>query len=207
MIPKVIHYCWFGHGEKPKLIKKCIDSWYRVLPDYEIKEWNEDNWDVNKYKYTQQAYEQKKWAFCSDTCRMDILYREGGISFDADIEAIRSFPEEMLNQRAFTSKESSSRWISAVIAAEQGHPWIKKILRYYKQNDFEFNPTKITNTTIIDNINKRWYKETKGDIIYLHKDVVIYPADWLEANSWSTGMKNITPRTITCHHYTASWLK
>lgn len=206
-IPKIIVYSWFGNNPKPKLIQDCIDSWKRILHEYEIIELNENTWDINKYKYSKQAYEQKRWAFVSDIARIDWLYSNGGISFDADIRCVRTFPEEMLSQEAFTSTESSGRWISAVIAAKKGSKWIHKILKYYRYIDFEYNPTKITNTVIIDKINKQLYKETIGDIIYLHGGTAIYKNHILEAKDWSSGKYNITDETITVHEYEGSWIK
>lgn len=89
MIPKIIHYCWFGRGPLPELAQKCIASWKKYLPDYEIKEWNEDNFDVNIIPYTAEAYKAKKYAFVSDYARFWILYQYGGIYFDTDVEVIR----------------------------------------------------------------------------------------------------------------------
>ena len=89
MIPKIIHYCWFGRNPLPESAKKCIASWRKFLPDYEIKEWNEDNFDVNIISYTQQAYEAKKYAFVSDYARFWILYKYGGLYFDTDVEVIK----------------------------------------------------------------------------------------------------------------------
>lgn len=86
MIPKIIHYCWFGKGELPPLALKCIESWKKYMPDYEIKEWNEDNYDVRKIPYTSQAYDAKKYAFVSDYARFDILYEHGGLYFDTDVD-------------------------------------------------------------------------------------------------------------------------
>ena len=91
MIPKVIHYCWFGRGEKPRLAKKCIASWKKYMPDYEIIEWNEDNYDVFSNPYTRFCYENKKWAFLSDFIRLDIVEKHGGVYFDTDVEEVKNF--------------------------------------------------------------------------------------------------------------------
>ena len=97
MIPKKIHYCWFGRGEKPKLAQKCIASWRKYMPDYEIIEWNEDNFDVNRNAYTKMCYEQKKYAFLTDYLRLVIIEEQGGIYFDTDVEAVRSFDDLLEN--------------------------------------------------------------------------------------------------------------
>ena len=88
-IPKVIHYCWFGKNPKPPLIQKCMDSWKQVLPEYEIIEWNEDNFDVAENQYAKEAYENKKWAFVTDYVRLKVLYEHGGIYLDSDVEILK----------------------------------------------------------------------------------------------------------------------
>ena len=109
MIPKIIHYCWFGHNRKPALIKKCIESWKKFMPDWEIREWNEENYDVYKNQYIRNAYAQKKWAFVVDYARFDILNQFGGIFLDTDVELLRPIPEEILRNDAFTGFESPER--------------------------------------------------------------------------------------------------
>ena len=102
MIPRKIHYCWFGRGEKPRLAQKCIASWKKYCPDYEIIEWNEDNFDVNRNAYTQMCYKEKKYAFLTDYLRLLIVEEQGGIYFDTDVEAVRSF-DELLDNPAFSA--------------------------------------------------------------------------------------------------------
>lgn len=105
MIPKKIHYCWFGRGEKPKLAKKCIQSWKKYCPDYEIIEWNEDNFDIDQYPYLRWCYDNKKWAFLSDFARLLVVYQNGGIYFDTDVELIKT-PDELLGCNAFFGFEN-----------------------------------------------------------------------------------------------------
>jgi len=206
MINKTIMYSWFGNNKKPSLIEKCIDSWKCIIPDYMIVEINEQNWDITKYTYAKEAYYQKKYAFVSDVCRYDWLLENSGITLDADIEIIKPFSEDILSQRAFTSLETAGRWISAVIASEANHPWVKRILKYYKQNKFIYDPNNICNTSIIHDINKSWYKETRDNVIYLHEDVAIYSRDYFECKNWDNGKIELTKNSYSIHHYTASWL-
>ena len=103
-IPKTIHYCWFGRNPLPSLAIKCIASWKKYLPDYEIKEWNEDNFDVNVVPYTREAYAAKKYAFVSDYARFKILYEEGGLYFDTDVEVIKPF-DDIIARGAFMGCE------------------------------------------------------------------------------------------------------
>lgn len=105
MIPKKIHYCWFGMGEKPELAKKCIQSWKKYCPDYEIIEWNEDNFDIDQYPYLRWCYDNKKWAFLSDFARLLVVYQNGGIYFDTDVELIKT-PDELLGCNAFFGFEN-----------------------------------------------------------------------------------------------------
>ena len=100
MIPKIIHYCWFGRKPLPPLAVKCIESWKKYLPDYTIKEWNEDNFDINIVPYTREAYEVGKYAFVSDYARFYILYHHGGLYFDTDVEVIRPM-DDLVGRGAF----------------------------------------------------------------------------------------------------------
>ena len=109
MIPKRIHYCWFGNNPKPRLIQKCIASWKRMLPDWEISEWNETNYDVTKNAYIAEAYKQKKWAFVVDYARFDILNQYGGVFLDTDVELLKPIPDSFLAYQAFTGFDRESR--------------------------------------------------------------------------------------------------
>ena len=124
MIPKIIHYCWFGYNKKPELIEKCIESWHKFLPDWEFREWNESNYNVNKNEYIKEAYKQKKWAFVSDYARFDILNQYGGVYLDTDVELLKPISDEILQHEAFTGFQSNNRvnpgLIYGSIAGQQG---------------------------------------------------------------------------------------
>ena len=143
MIPKKIHYCWFGRNPLPESALKCIASWKKFFPDYEIIEWNEDNFDVNCIPYTRQAYEAKKYAFVSDYARFKILYEHGGVYFDTDVEVIRSM-DDIIERGAFLGFEinpNENRPYGAVnpgvgMGAESGMSLYKNILDYYSQLSF-----------------------------------------------------------------------
>ena len=111
MIPKIIHYCWFGRGEKPMLAKKCIASWKKYCPDYEIIEWNEDNFDINLNPYTKWCYENKKYAFLSDYVRLLVVYQNGGLYFDTDVELLKN-PDFLLENQAFFGFETDEIEVS-----------------------------------------------------------------------------------------------
>ena len=113
-IPHIIHYCWFGRNPKSELVLNCIESWKKYLPGYEIREWNEDNYDVTQVNFVKEAYENQKWAFVSDYVRFDVLYQFGGIYFDTDVELLKPIPEEILAKRAFTGFESTKLILSLI---------------------------------------------------------------------------------------------
>ena len=115
-IPKIIHYCWFGRNPLPPLAEKCIASWKQYLPDYEIKEWNEDNFDVCMNPYIEEAYHLKKYAFVSDFARFDILYEHGGLYFDTDVEVIKSF-DGLLDHNAFFGFENDD-FVASIYTVE-----------------------------------------------------------------------------------------
>lgn len=131
MIPRKIHYCWFGRGKKPKLAKKCIESWKRFCPDYEIIEWNEDNFDINQYEYVKYCYREKKWAFLSDFVRLIVVYEQGGIYFDTDVELIKS-PNELLKYEAFYGFENKEIIATGLgFGAEKEHKTVKEMIDIY----------------------------------------------------------------------------
>lgn len=141
MIPKVIHYCWFSGEKKPRLIRRCIKSWKKVLPDYEIKCWDANSFDFNSVPYVKQAYEKKKWAFVADYVRLYALYTEGGIYLDSDVEVYKRF-DEFLKYSFFAGTdirnlEKKQFGIeAAIMGAEKGHYYLKECLEYYNSMYF-----------------------------------------------------------------------
>ncbi|MEE1219146.1 MAG: glycosyltransferase [Ruminococcus sp.] len=160
MIPKIIHYCWFGNNEKPEVIKKCIESWQKFCPDYEIIEWNESNFDINMYTYVKEAYEAKKWAFVSDVARLWVVYTHGGIYMDTDVEFLDSI-DDLLKYKLFISFESERSINTGLgFGAEKNNQLVKKILDDYKARRFKLDNGKFNMTAcpsyntqvIVDNI-------------------------------------------------------
>ena len=135
MIPIIIHYCWFGRKEKPNNIIDNIRNWQHVLPDYQIKEWNEDNFDVNSMVFTKEAYKVKKYAFVSDIARLHALMTEGGIYLDTDVRVLKSF-DPYLNHNSFIGLEDPKRLSTAVIGAHANVNWIRSFLSTYKEKHF-----------------------------------------------------------------------
>ena len=217
MIPKIIHYCWFGRGPLPELAQKCIASWKKYLPDYEIKEWNEDNFDVNIIPYTAEAYKAKKYAFVSDYARFWILYQYGGIYFDTDVEVIR--PMDDIIERgnfmgfetdpSFTNDDASKASVNPGLGmgVAPGLGLIKKMLDFYEGRHFEFIPGGIGQLTIVhiatEVLRKAGLKQQQG--IQQVDDMWIYPAEYFCPINLKTGRIHVRPNTRTIHHYAGTW--
>ena len=190
MISKIVNFCWFGRGKKSDLIKKCMNSWRKYLPDYKFIEWNEDNFPIDYNKFTKQAYEQKKYAFVSDVARLYALHTVGGIYMDTDVEVFKSL-DEFLNEPAFTGFESVGFPVCATMGAEKGNPIIKELLDYYNDRDFEVK----TNTVIISEILEKHGIDRNKNELQRVKDITIYPREY-----FTTG------EGYTKHHFKGSWL-
>lgn len=202
----------------PELAQKCIASWKKYLPDYEIKEWNEDNFDVNIIPYTAEAYKAKKYAFVSDYARFWILYQYGGIYFDTDVEVIRPIddivergnfmgfetdPKPQLKEDA--SEASVNPGLGMGVAPGLGI--IKKMLDYYEGRHFEFIPGGIGQLTIVhiatEVLRKAGLKQQQG--IQQVDDMWIYPAEYFCPINLKTGRIHVRPNTRTIHHYAGTW--
>lgn len=151
-IPKVIHYCWFGRNPKSELIQKCIQSWKEKCPDYQIVEWNEDNWDIDAYPYAREAYDAKKWAFVSDVARLDILYRHGGIYLDTDVELLRDDPFlDMLIRVAFFPFENERRINTGQCFGAEKECWfVDKLMDSYRVRHFDAENISAEKNTLIN---------------------------------------------------------
>lgn len=214
-IPKKIHYCWFGRNPLPESARKCIASWRKYLSDYEIIEWNEDNFDVDSIPYTRQAYEAKKYAFVSDYARFKILYEHGGLYFDTDVEVIRPI-DDIVARGPFMGFEISPDGESTMGAVNPGlglgvSPGLglyRDILDYYQTIPFLCNDGTLNTTTIVvhtTNVLKRYgLKMTEG--IQFVKGIYIYPQEYFNPLDDATGRLRITTNTRTIHWYSKSWL-
>ena len=211
MIPKIIHYCWFGRNPLPPLAIKCIESWKKYFPDYEIKEWNEDNFNVNIIPYTQKAYEAKKYAFVSDYARFWILYNYGGIYFDTDVEVIRSM-DDIIKKGPFMGCETQKADCNPGLGLGC-YPQInliKTMLDLYetltftanKNNEFKYK-TIVEYTTEI--LVKHGLKHTHK--IQIIEGFHIYPYDYFNPINITTKRLHITDNTRSIHHFAASWVE
>lgn len=181
MIPKKIHYCWFGRGEMPEEAKRCIDSWHKFMPDYEYKLWDEDNFDVNQIPYTKEAYEAKKYAFVSDYVRLWALEREGGVYLDVDFEVYKPF-DDLLRYRAFAGFEGSKHLplMMGMIASEPHGIWVKEQLLYYTDRHFVDVNGKMDLTTNVTFISEkmRLYGFVQNGKEQDYKDLHVFPVEY-----------------------------
>ena len=204
MIPKKIHYCWFGRNPKPNMAEKCIASWRKYCPDYEIIEWNEDNFDVDMNGYTRMCYEQKKYAFLSDYVRLLVVAEHGGVYFDTDVEVIKSF-DGLLTDSAFFGFEDSAHINTGVGFGSEAR--CELVLDMIKEYDPLLSGEEgvigcpILNTQALC----KYGLVLNGEQQHVG-DGVVYPADWFNPYDDPTGRLNKTPNTHSIHWYSKSWL-
>lgn len=206
MIPKTIHFCWFGKGEKPRLANKCIESWKKYCPDYKIIEWNEDNFDINSNQYVREAYDAKKYAFVTDYVRLYALYTEGGIYMDTDVEVIRSL-DRYLSDRGFSGFELIDKVSTGIMASEKGLPIIGELLSDYDGKRFilpdgSYNMT--TNCIYITDTMKKYGLKLNGKKQTV-SDFTFYPPEVFCPIESATGIMRKTSETATIHWFNQSW--
>ncbi len=207
MIPKKIHYCWFGCGPKPELALKCIESWKKYLPDYEIKEWNEDNFDISQWPYAQEAYEHRRFAFVSDVARLYALYHEGGIYMDTDVEVLKPLTS-LLNYQAVSGFETPTRIPTGLIASTSHHPLIKEMLDEYKDSHFIKRDGTLDLTTNVKRITDTMLKHgiILNNTLQTIDGFTFLPAEYLCPKNYEGKMVNFTNNTLVIHHFAGSWL-
>lgn len=206
---KKIHYCWFGGAEKSSLIQKCIKSWEKFFPDFEIIEWNESNYDVNKNLYTRQAYHAQKYAYVSDVARFDILYEHGGLYFDTDVEVIKPFGI-LLEEEAFSALETEKFIAPGLVfwCKNTKNSVVKEMVDYYNANAYlDENGNKVEQTvcSVFTDIMKRHGFE-EGNTLKRLDNFVIYPIDYFCPYDDATGKLTKTKNTYAIHWYAKSWM-
>lgn len=207
MIPRIIHYCWFGRGPMPELVLKCIESWHRFMPDYEYRLWNEDSFDVNSVPYVKEAYEARKFAFVTDYVRLYALFTEGGIYMDTDVEVLKPY-DDLLGLSGFTGYEGSKYLppVTGTIASEPRNVWVKEQLDSYKGAHFHLPDGTMdttTNTVRITRIMMAGGFVPNGEK-QVYKDMYIFPVDFFCPRQ-TTGEIIMTDNTYCDHHFMGSW--
>lgn len=196
MIPKIIHYCWFGHNDKPQIVKDCMNSWREIYPDWEIKEWNETNFDISQCKYMEEAYSCKKWAFVSDVARLIILYNEGGIYLDTDVELLAPIPESLFQYDSFFPFEMDVRINTGMgFASQKGNPCLKYLIEDYANRHFLDKNMKM-------NLEACTFYNTNALEKYFSTLLLNDSYQVIDNNAFiTTGMYN----QFASHHYASSW--
>lgn len=218
MIPKIIHYCWFGRNPLPELAQKCIASWKKYLPDYEIKEWNEDNFDVNIIPYTAEAYAQKKYAFVSDYARFWILHKYGGIYFDTDVEVIRPIDDIIArgNFMGFETDPNPAKGDASEgsvapglgLGVNPGLGIIGKMMHYYDGQHFVHAAVMKNQITVVHIATKVLRDNGLKNVAGIQEvaGCYIYPAEYFCPINVTTGRIHVEKNTRTIHHYAGTWV-
>lgn len=208
MIPKIIHYCWFGNGEIPEKDKANIEGWKKLNPDYQIIRWDESNYDINKNAYMSECYSIPKWGFVPDFARTDIIYTHGGFYFDTDVELIKPL-DELLNEKCIMGFENNySVNHGHGFAAEKGNPIIKELLDFYNTIHFinEDGSLNMTASPIyITQLLTKHGLKLNGKEQFID-GVHIFPVDYFCPKDYSTGEITITNSTYGIHHFNLSWM-
>ena len=208
MIPKIIHYCWFGRKKKPKDVVAYIESWKKKLPEYQFIEWNEDNFDITKDRYTKEAYEAKKYAFVSDVARVRALYEYGGVYLDTDVEIKRDFSKLLCQYDLILGYEYYGKHLmTAFMAANKGNDLMKKLIELYSKESFikedgTFN--EYPNTYRITDIFVQNGVKLDGNFQEIGK-IVLFPEKSFSAMNFSTMSEISDESTYTVHHFKSSW--
>lgn len=208
-IPKIIHYFWFGRGEMPELLAKCVASWQTFCPDYEIKLWNEDNFDCTQTRYLREAYENEKWAFVSDAARLMVLYEYGGVYLDTDIELIRPI-DDLLGDNGFIGFEKSCPVVGiGIVGTAPGLPWMKLLLKLYEDRHFIAKDGR-TNIAINSRLATEQLVTEYGlvcndELQVLEGGIKVYPSDYFYPLDYRTGEIELTPNSYCIHYYSGTW--
>lgn len=214
MIPKVIHYCWFGGNKKPKLIRDCIASWKSVLPDYEIIEWNENNSDL-KHHFVKEAYNLNKWAFVSDYIRLKVLHEYGGIYLDTDMLVLKKF-DELLDNKCFFGAEDKDFISCGIIGVEPNYYFIKKCLNFYEKFKFS-EDVNLGMNTIPRIITEIFRKEFNFDLVFdkvlffngitIYPSVYFYPLPFFLSEKKIKYKEFIDDKSLAIHLWNSSWIE
>lgn len=207
MIPKIIHYCWFGGNPLPKLAIDCIASWKKYLPEYEIIEWNETNFPIDDYVFAKQALENRKFAFISDVCRLYALDKMGGIYMDTDVEVLKSF-NDFLHLTAFSGFENDDFVPTGMMASEKGSQWVIDLLKYYDNRSFIKENGELdiqSNTFIITEMMVQKGFVMNNTFQEIKNYVTFYPNDYFCPKSYVTGNIDLTKNSYCIHHFAKSW--
>lgn len=208
MIPKTIHYCWFGRGKKCDAIMDCIESWKKYMPQCEIIEWNEDNYDIRSCPYCYEAYESQRWAFVSDYARIDILFNMGGLYLDTDMKLLKGF-DFALESDAFVSLANPEVISMGLLGFAPGNDMLRQMLSIYKSEHFLLAGGKENHTTIVtrfSNLCKVFGLGSEDSFQVLDNGLVVYPTEYFYPTDYMGTRSNYTAKTCAVHLHNGSWL-
>lgn len=207
-IPKKIHNCWFGRGDKPEIVKTCMKSWHTHLSDYEFVEWNEDNFDIYMNPYVSEAYKAKKFAFVSDFVRVYVLCNYGGIYLDTDVEVFKSF-DDLLYHDSFWGFEQENFIATSTIGSKPNNKLIQTFLDAYQNTGFindDGTYNDLTNVAMITEILKHKGVQLNGEYQVLEEEAVFYPQTYFSPYDYINCRSFISENTYAKHHFYKSWL-
>ena len=208
MIPKIVHYCWFGQTSKNTEIKSNLEEWKKKLPEYEFIEWNEKNFDINSMPFVKEAYDRKKFAFVSVVARLYALIEYGGVYLDTDIEVVKNFTNIIDNYTAAFSLENNNNVVAtSFIASKKKHPIILKLYDQYKAMRFidnKGNEVTIPNTVYLTEILKKEGFNIENEFQIL-KNVALFPEEYFSSYDLEIGKPQYKKNTFTVHHFSGSW--
>lgn len=206
MIPKKIHYCWFGGEKLPNSVKKNIESWRKYCPDYEIIQWNESNFDINSNKFVREAYKAKSWAFVSDYIRLKVVYDIGGIYLDTDVEIIKS-PDFLLNNKAYFNVQQKDKNINTGLGfgAEKGAEIVAEMLKEYDNVEFDFGNKMEISCPILNTNTAKKLGFTYSDDVHKYSWGKVYPPRYADPYALGQSENLRCAETVSIHHYDASW--
>lgn len=204
-IPKILHCVWMGGGEKSELMKKCIDSWKKYCPDYEIMEWNEQNFDLDSYPIVRQAIERRNWSLASDVIRLWAIYNYGGIYFDTDVEVLRPL-DDLLGYDVFFSYESKYWFSSATIGGTRGHRFFSESLKRYSvymKENFSSNPLAVHNLSAT--AGRMYGIKFDGKTKMLDNNIALFATEYMAPLDYMSKRLKVTENTYLIHHYSTTW--
>lgn len=211
MIPKVIHYCWFGNTPLPESATKCIRSWKLLCPDYKIVQWNEQNYDVNRTPYVSEAYKKGKYAFVTDYVRLDVISKFGGVYLDTDVELVKNL-DELLEFDAFFGMEEPGKVNTGLgFGAVKNEKTLSMLLLNYQSAHFILHSGKSNLKTCVEYALPTFQNQGLSNVDKVQKlstgHVMVFSSEYFCPQSMETGKMNVTSKTYSIHHYEASWKK
>lgn len=209
MIPKIVHYCWFGEKNKPAKVQRCIDSWRLILNDYQFVEWNENNFDINRSEYTRQAYEQEKYAFISDIARIEALRKYGGIYMDTDVEVYKSFDDLLENAKCILGFEYDNWVATSFMACEKNHPFLDEFEELYAREVFLQKDGTLNTNTNVNRLTKLLcgkglVRNNKRQT--LSDEIEIYPTEYFSPYDYANCIMEKTDNSYCAHLFFVTWL-